>query len=191
MKTDIPETIILKTAVAKSLKPTLPTAKYRTILTLILFSVCFFAGCSNIDKHKFSGIKAAARAMDEAVGDTTLSYAQFGELLQKLTDEIARAKVVVSTAEEKSLLNSCEKLLAIYQDSYTLWGYKVASSQYGWIPGGRIYMDANVRTLAMKYNLPAESHVIELTNHHWESISTESIRVIWDKAHDQLKKIRF
>ena len=161
-------------------------------ITLILFSVLFFAGCSsNIDKHKFSGIKAAAWAIDEAVGDTTLSYSQFGELFQKMTDEIARTKAVVSTEEEKSLLNSCEELLAIYQDSYTLWQYKVASFQYGWIPRGRIYMDATVRTIAEKYQLPAESHVIELTNHHWESISTESIRVIWVKAHDKLKKIRF
>jgi len=161
-------------------------------ITLILFSILFFAGCSsNIDKHKFSGIKAAARAIDKAVNDTTLSYSQFGELLQKLTDEIARTKAVVSTKEEKSLLNSYEELLTIYQDSYTLWEYKVASFQYGWIPRGRIYMDAKVRTIAVKYQLPAESHVIELTNHHWESISTESIRVIWEKAHDKLKKIRF
>ena len=162
------------------------------IITLTLFSVCFFAGCSsNIDKHKFTGIKASARAIDEAVGDVTLSYSQFGELLQKLTDEIAMTKTVASSAEEKSLINSCEELLAIYQDSYTLWEYKVASSQYGWIPRGRIYMDAKVRTIAEKYQLPAESHVIELTGHHWESISTESIRVIWDRAHDKLKKISF
>jgi hypothetical protein len=161
-------------------------------ITLILFSICFFAGCSsNVDKHKFSGIKSAAREIDKAVKDTTLPFAQFGELLQKLTDEIARTKAVVSTAEEKSLLNSCEELLATYQDSYTLWEYKAASSQYGWIPRGRIYMDAKVRTIAIKYNLPAEPHVIELTNHHWESISSESIRVIWDKAREQLKKIRF
>jgi len=211
METDIPKTIILKTAGsnspgcltlhfarggnerrAKSLKPTLPTAHHRIILTLILFSICFFAGCSsNIDKQKFSGIKAAARAMDEAVGDATLSYSRFGELLQKLTDEIARTKAVVSTAEEKSLLNSCEELLAIYQDSYSLWEYKVASSQYGWIPKGRIYMDAKIKTIAVKYQLPAESHVIELTGHHWESISTESIRLIWEKAHGKLKRIRF
>jgi hypothetical protein len=167
---------------AKPLNQTLPTSEYRIIITLVFFSILLFAGCSsNIDKHKFSEIKA--------VGDTTLAYSQFGELLQKLTDEIARTKAVLSTEEEKSLLNSCEELLAIYQDSNTLWEYKVASSQYGWIPRGRIYMDAKVRTIAGKYQLPAESHVIELTNHHWESVSAESIRVIWDKAHDKLKKI--
>jgi hypothetical protein len=96
METDIHKTIILKVERAVS-----PTAKYRIILTLILFCICFIAGCSsNIDKQKFREIKSAARAIDEAVGDTTLSYAQFGELLGKLTEELSKATVAVSTKEE-------------------------------------------------------------------------------------------
>ena len=58
-------------------------------------------------------------------------------------------------------------------------------------PEGRVYVDAKVRTLVEKYHFPTESHVVELTNHHWESISADSIKVIWEKAHEQLKKIDY
>jgi hypothetical protein len=160
-------------------------------LTLALLSqVIFFCSCSShIDKQKFREIRSAAKAIDLAVEDPTLSYAGFGELLKNLNDEIARTKVLVNTPEEKGLLNSYEELAALYKDSSVLWEYKAGSSQYTWIPKGRIYVDAEVRTLVEKYHFPTESHVVELTNHHWESISADSIKVIWEKAHEHLKKI--
>ena len=175
---------------AKSLKPTLSTAEYRVILTLILFCICFIAGCSsNIDKQKFREIKSAARAIDEAAGDTTLSFNQFSELLGKLTEELSKATVIVSTKEEKALLKSYKELLTIYQDSAILWEYKIESSQYEWIPKGSIYVDEKLRPVVEKYHFSTESHIVELTNHHFESVSTDSIRTIWNKAHEQLKKI--
>ena len=158
-------------------------------IVLIFLSLLGSVGCSShINKQKFREIKTAAKALDLAVEDTTLSYEQFGGLLIKLNDEIAKTKAVVSTTEEKELLNFYEELLTTYQDSSTLWEYKIGSFQYAWIPKGRIYVDAEIRTLVEKYHFPTESHVVELTNHHWESISADSIRVIWEKAHEQLKK---
>ena len=113
---------------------------------LLLFPVIFFFGCSShIDKQKFREIKNAAKAIDQAVEDTTLSYAQFGELLKKLNDEIAKTKAGVNTAEETELLNSYEELLTMYQDSSTLWEYKIGSFQYAWIPEGRVYVDAKAQ----------------------------------------------
>jgi hypothetical protein len=165
-----------------------------TKITLILALLCpviFFCGCSShIDRQKFKEIKSAAKAIDLAVDDTTLSYAQFGELLKKLNDEIDRTKIAASTTEEKDLLNSYEELLTLYQDSSTLWEYKIGSFQYAWIPKGRVYVDAKVRTLVEKYHFPTASHVVELTNHHWESISADSIKVIWEKAHEHLKQMK-
>ena len=159
-------------------------------LMLILF--CFFciAGCSsNINKKKFREIKSAARAIDEAVGDTTLSYDQFSEFLGKLTEELSKTTAVVSTKEEKALLKSYEELLTTYQDSAMLWQYKIESSQYEWIPKGNIYVDEKLRPVVKKYHFATVSHTVELTNHHFESISTDSIRIVWSKAHEQLKKI--
>ena len=161
-------------------------------LTLaLLVPVILFCGCSShIARQKFREIRSAAKAIDKAVEDTTLSYEQFGGLVKKLNDEIARTKPEVTTAEEKELLNSYDELLAMYQDSYTLWEYKIGCSQYAWIPQGRVYVDVRVRTLVEKYHFPTESHVVQITNHNWESISADSIKLIWEKAHDRLKKIR-
>jgi hypothetical protein len=165
----------------------------KKLLTLVLFFSLLpvTVGCSShIDKRKFSGLRSAAKAIDSAVSDTTLSYERFNELLGKLTDETENARGLVSTEQEKSLLNSYEELLTTYKDGALLWEYKIGSFQYDWIPKGRIYVDAKVRTLMEKYRFPAESHVVELTNHHWESISADSLRVIWAKAHEQLKGIK-
>jgi hypothetical protein len=164
--------------------------KKELTIVLIFLSLIGSIGCSShIDKQKFREIKSAAKAIDLAVEDTTLSYEQFEGLLKKLDDEIARTKAGVSTAEEKELLNSYEELLTTYQDSSILWEYKIGSFQYAWIPEGRVYVDAKVRTLVEKYHFPTESHVVELTNHHWESISADSIKLIWERAHEKLKKI--
>ena len=161
-----------------------------TLTLALLFPVIFCCGCSShIDKQKFREIGRAAKALDQAVEDTSLSYEQFEGLLKKLNDEIMRTKPAVSAVAEKELLNSYEELLTMYQDSSVLWEYKAGSSQYPWIPEGRVYVDARVRTLVEKYHFPTEPHVVEITNHHWESISADSIRVIWDKAHEKLKRI--
>ena len=159
-------------------------------IVLVFLSLLNCAGCSShIDKQKFREIKNAAKAVDLAVKDTTLPYAQFEGLLKKFNDEMTRTRFAVSTTEEKELLNSYEELSRTYQDGSTLWEYKIGSFQYAWIPKGRIYVDAKIRTLAEKYQFPTESHVVELTDHHWESISADSIKVVWEKAHEQLKKI--
>jgi hypothetical protein len=160
-------------------------------LLLISLSLLFSPGCSShIDRNKFREMKAAARAIDKAVEDATLTYEQFGAFLQKLTDEIAKTKAMVNTEEESALLSSFEELLTTYQDGSTLWEYKIDSFQYAWIPKGRIYVDERVRTIVEKYHFPTAPHVVELTGHHWESISADSLKVIWEKAHEQSKKIK-
>ena len=110
---------------------------------------------------------------------------------EKLTDEISKTKALASTEEEKTLLSSYEGLLLTYQDGAMLWEYKIGSSQYAWIPKGRIYVDEKLRPIVEKYHFPTESHTVELTNHHFESISADSLKVIWGKAHEQLKKVKF
>jgi hypothetical protein len=165
------------------------TKKIISLALLFLFMIISYGCSSQIDKHKFREIKSAVTAIDKAVGDKTLSYEEFGTLLQKLTDGITKTKAAVNTEGEKELLNSYEELLKTYQDGYTLWEYKIGSFQYVWIPKGRIYVDAKVRTIVEKYHFPTESHVVELTSHHWESISVESIQFVWDRAHEQVKKI--
>lgn len=164
-----------------------------TTIALIALSLIFFSiSCSSkIDKNKFRELRKSARAIDKSVKDTTLPYAQFEQLLQKLTDEISKTKALANTEEEKALLSSCEELLMTYQDGAMLWEYKIGSSQYAWIPQGRIYVDEKLRLIVEKYHFPTESHTVELTNHHFESISADSLNAIWEKAHQQIRKMKF
>lgn len=161
-------------------------------ITLIALSLVFFStGCSSIDKNKFRELRKSARALDKALEDTLLPYGQFEQLLQKMTDEITKTKALASTEEEKALLSSYEELLMTYQEGDLLWEHKIESSIYGWIPRGRVYVDEQLRPIVEKYHFPTESHVVELTNHHFESISADSLKVIWEKAHEQLKKVKY
>jgi len=161
-------------------------------LTLIALSLIFLStSCSSIDKNKFRELRKSARAVDKALEDTLLPYGQFEQLLQKMTDEIAKTKALVSNEEEKALLGSYEDLLMTYQDGAVLWEYKIGSSQYDWIPKGRIYVDEKLRPIVEKYHFSTESHTVELTNHHFESISADSLKVIWGRAHEQLKKVKY
>ena len=167
-------------------------ANKATTIALIVLSLIFFsAGCSNIDKDKFRELRKSARAIDKAVEDTLLPYGQFEELLQKMSDEMTKTRALVSTEEEKALLSSYEELFMTYQEGDLLWEHKIESSIYGWIPRGRIYMDEKLRPVVEKYRFPTEPHFVELTGHRFESISADSLKVIWKKAHEQLKKVKF
>jgi len=167
-------------------------ANKATTIALIVLSLIFFStGCSNIDKDKFRELRKSARAVDKAVKDPLLPYGQFQELFQKMTDEISKTRALASTEEEKALLSSYEELFMTYQEGATLWQYKIESFQYGWIPKGRIYVDEKLRPLVEKYHFPTEPHFVELTNHHYESISADSLKSIWEKAHEQLKKVKY
>jgi len=163
-----------------------------TTLALIAFALIFLStGCSKIDKNKFRELRKSARAIDKAVKDTLLPYGQFEQLFQKMTDEISKTRVLASTEEEKALLGSYEELFMTYQEGSMLWQYKIESFQYDWIPKGKIYVDEKLRPVVEKYHFPTESHVVELTGHHFESISADSLKVIWEKAHEQLKKVKY
>jgi hypothetical protein len=162
-----------------------------TTLVLVFFSLVLFSGCSpDIDKRKFKGVKNSAGAIEQAVKDTTLSFDRFTLLLGRMAEELQKTKESVNNAEEKALLNSFEELFTTFQDGSTLWEYKIGSFQYGWIPRGRIYVDGAVRIIVEKYGFPTESHLVQLTNHHWESISADSLKVIWEIAREQRRKIK-
>ncbi len=95
----------------------------------------------------------------------------------------------VTGEKEKQLLASYKELLMTYQDGFQLWEYKVESIRYPWVPEGRIYLDTKIKAVALKYDLPVESHIVELTNHAWKSVPADSPKIIWERARKQLGKI--
>ncbi len=157
------------------------------VLIFVIAVAC--VSCSSVDRERYKEIYEAAKAVDGAI-ENKKTYSEFTTLFQKFSAEISAAKDSVKSDGEKKLLNAYSELFETYQDGFLLWEYRVRSSIYGWIPEGRIYLEPGIKYIAEKYNLQKQSHVLEFTNHHWESVSADSIQVIWEKARKQFRKVR-
>ena len=155
-----------------------------------LFVIGILCGCSpDIDKKKFEPAQRAARAVQGAI-DGMDDYDTFGKAFNAFSDEVIALRERVKGPKEQQLFSAYADLLLTYQDGFQLWEYKVESSRYSWIPEGKIYLEPKVKALALKYNLPVESHVIELTNHPWKSVPADSLKIIWDRARSQFDKLK-
>jgi hypothetical protein len=157
------------------------------IVSTFILSVLF--GCSSgIDKKKFEGTAKAAQAVQKAI-DNQDSYLKCGELFDIFSNEVIALRDKVTGDKEQQLLKAYADLLIIYQDGFLLWEYKVESSRYTWIPEDRIYLEPTIKPLAIKYHLPVQSHVVELTKHAWKSVPADALKLIWERARVQLNKI--
>ncbi len=163
---------------------------YPKIQALFLVVLLFTPGCtSNIDRHKFENVdRLTARVEKEAEKGT--DYVKFEKALQDLSAAISSARAVTSTKEETDLLHDYAELLATYQDGQLLWRYKMESSLYPWIPEGRVYADDGIKALARKYDLPMESHVVEITGDRFETVSAGSVKEVLERAHLKAKAVR-
>jgi hypothetical protein len=155
-----------------------------------LMVIVILSGCSpGIDKKKFEAAQKAAHAVQDSI-DNMDDYEKFGKVFNAFSDEVITLRERVKGEKEEQLLSAYTELLLTYQDGYQLWEYKVESSRYSWIPEEKIYLEPKVKALALKYHLPVESHVIELTNHPWKSVPADSLKIIWERARSQFGKIR-
>jgi hypothetical protein len=146
-------------------------------------------GCSSgVDRKKFDGAMTAARAVQNAI-DSLDDYEKFGKVFDTFTNEVIMLRDKVANKKEQELLNKYTDLLMTYQDGFQLWEYKVQSTQYPWIPEGVIYLEPKIKPLALKYRLPVQSHVVELTRHEWKSVPADSLRIIWERARAQFKAL--
>lgn len=160
--------------------------------TLVITAVCIVLLCtacsSEIDREKFAKVKNSAQAVEISIA-AGVSYQTFGELLQKLSAEIANLKETVKSEEEKELLRDCSDLLTMYLDGFLLWKYKIEFASYRFVPKKRIYVGQDVEPIVVKYRFSTESHIFGPTQQIWRSISEDSIQIIWSNAHSQLEKI--
>ncbi|HXX80991.1 MAG TPA: hypothetical protein VEI46_05535 [Thermodesulfovibrionales bacterium] len=152
-----------------------------------LLLVC--AACSaQIDKQKFDKVNHTVQTLQHtiSVGD---DYPQLGALIQQLSIEIESLNVRVTSKEERDLVQEYTKLLKMYQDGFLLWKYRAEFSSHNFVPKGRIYVGQDVEAIVVKYRLPTETHTFEPTQKTWKSIAEDSIRIIWDNADAQVKRI--
>jgi len=166
--------------------------KKKNILALLLMIVFITVACSSeqeINRAKFKKLEQAAQELKTSLAEET-SYQHFGELLQKLSAEIAAVKAKTLSKKEMELLQAYSVLAGVYQDGYILWKYKLEFAPFGIVPEGRIYVSQDVDPIAFKYNLPTESHLYKPTQQYWKSISEDSIQIIWNNADLQYKIIK-
>lgn len=162
----------------------------RAIASLFFLAALLLAACSSgIDRSKFTDMKKDAAAIARAL-DSMANYGEFEKLVGELAQHVEEARPKMATEREKTLFNEYHELLIRYQDAAVFWKYKVGSYQYDWIPKGRVYVDAELRTVVAKYGFRTEQHFIQLTNHNWESVSADDLKVILEKAKEQYERVK-
>ena len=161
----------------------------RIIVICLAVALAWCAGCSSgVDRKKFEGPRKAAQAVMASI-DSLDDYEKFSRVFDAFANEVLMLRDKVSSAREKELLQNYTDLLVTYQDGLQLWEYKVESTRYSWIPEGVIYLEPKIKALALKYQLPVQSHLVELTRHEWKSVPADSLKVIWDRAKTQMKSL--
>ena len=155
---------------------------------MALISFALLMGCApKIDQKKYENLHRAAKAIQGATA-VGVSYQKFGELLQNLSTEISIANDKAKSDIEKELLKGYVDVLMTYHESATVWKHKIEGARYDWIPSGQVYVERELQPIVSKYSLPTEKHVIRITGHKFDTISEDSIQVIWGKANEHLEK---
>jgi hypothetical protein len=158
-------------------------------MLLAAFLLWSAAGCSSgVDRKKFDGALKAAQAVQNSIENLD-DYEKFGKVFDLFANEVIALRDKVSNDKERKLLGKYEDLLMTYQDGFQLWEYKVESTRYSWIPEGVIYLEPKIKALALKYRLPVQSHLVELTRHEWKSVPADSLKIIWERARAQFKAL--
>jgi hypothetical protein len=161
----------------------------KSIFLVGLSVVLLCAGCSpEIDKNKFQNASRAASAIQRSIA-AEVTYQDFGELLQRFSDEMTVLEGAVRSKKEKELADEYSALLKMYKDGFLLWKYQREFSGHNFVPRGRIYVGQDLEPIVTKYRLETESHVFGPTRQSWKSISEDSIRIVWYNAGRQLKRI--
>ncbi len=161
----------------------------RAAIGLLLMVIVVIIACSpGVDKKKFDGARKTAQAVRQSL-DNLDDYATFTKVFDAFANEVIALRDTASNEREQQLLRQYADLLMTYQDGLQLWEYKVESSQYSWVPEGRIYLEPKIKALALKYHLPVQAHMLELTQHTWKSIPADSLKIIWERARLQYGKL--
>jgi len=163
--------------------------KHEGIIIVGLCAVLLCASCSSkIDKDKFRDANHTVIAIQRSLA-ADVTFQDFSELLQRFSDRITVLQDTVKSKRERELVQEYVELLEMYQDGFLLWKYQREFSGHSFVPEGRIYVGQDVEPLVVKYRFETESHIFEPTGQHWKSISADSIKVVWQSADQQRKRI--
>ncbi|MDA8101199.1 MAG: hypothetical protein M0042_16390 [Nitrospiraceae bacterium] len=158
----------------------------------LLFSalLLLLPGCESmpgIEKSSLVELNRTARELQTAA--TSADPCEVPDaLLGKLISGIDAIRNKAVSQEEKNLVKAYANLLATYHDGIVVCTASRKLAQ-PFLPKGRIYVFQELDPIVLKYGLSTDSHVYEPTGVKWRSIPADSIKVIWERAENQLKNI--
>ena len=165
--------------------------QYGIVITLLSAIMFIGPGCvtePGIDKGKFLELNRIAQELKTAIKSGKPCDVP-DILLQRLGSGTAALKDKTASKGERDLTEAYSHLLTTYKDGLLLCQYQKPSSQFQFVPKGRIYVFQELDPLVQKYGLPTESHLYRPTEVYWRSIAGDSIKVIWESAEFQIKNI--
>jgi hypothetical protein len=163
----------------------------RSVITLVSAILLFASGCAaepGLDKGKFAELDRASQDLKAAIRSGKACEVP-DTVLQRLASGTVALKDKTASKAERDLLAAYANLVTISHDGLLLCRSRTHLSGFEFVPKGRIYVTQELDPLVEKYDLPTESHVYKPTGAHWKSISSDSIRVIWEKAEVWIKNI--
>jgi hypothetical protein len=161
------------------------------VIVLLSAIMLFGPGCVSepgINKGRFSELNRIVQDLKTAIKSGKPCDVP-DTLLQRLASGTAALKDKTASKEERDLIEAYSRLLTTYHDGLLLCQYQTPSSQFQFVPKGRIYVFQELDPLVQKYGLSTESHLYRPTGAYWRSISGDSIKVIWESAEFQIKNI--
>lgn len=136
-----------------------------------------------VDQKKMDPLYRAAKSI-QASQTVGVNYQKFGELMQAFATEISIAKDRASSQKEQQLVTSYAAALVTLHDSGVLRKEQIDDSRYNFIPAGRIFVEQSLAPIVAKYSLAKKTH--KGYGRPWESISADSIQILWSKASEQI-----
>jgi hypothetical protein len=166
--------------------------KQNSIVIIGMSAIMLFSpGCFSepgIGKSKFSELNRIAQDLKAAIASGKPCDVP-ETALQKFAAETKALNGKTASKAENDLIQAYSHLLTTYRDGLLLCKYQTPSSQFQFVPKGRVYVFQELDPLVQKYGLPTESHVYKPTGAYWRSIAGDSIKVIWESADSQIKNI--
>jgi hypothetical protein len=164
------------------------------IVIIVLMAIMLFAsGCvatePNLDKGKFAELNRTAQDLKTAISSGMRCEVP-DALVQELASGTAVLKDKTASKAERDVLAAYLHLLATCKDGLLFCKSRTHLSGFQFVPKGRIYVFQELDPLVEKYDLPTETHVYGPTGKHWRSISEDSIRVIWERAEEEIQNIK-
>ncbi len=154
----------------------------------LLLAVISISCTPSAERQKFTAVVKDAEDIMAAI-DRKSDYTIYENLVIGLAAHMIDLDHAVTTARERERLRRFQEFQHACEDAALFWQYKVDSYLYPWIPGGRVYVDAELKPLVQKYGFAVQQHYLQLTERHWESVDAASLDLLLTQVREQYKKL--